>query len=76
MKVRCRICEDTVLFAEAWQTQMLPPDAPFTTQATTIPQSSEPKGESDRKGPAMLQSHIPELAGELASKYAGDPPGV
>src|ERR1700690_2888690 len=26
------------------------------------------KDELDRRGPAMLQSHVPELAGELASK--------
>jgi hypothetical protein len=26
------------------------------------------KDELDRKGPAMLQSHVPELAGELAGR--------
>ena len=32
------------------------------------------KDELDRRGPAMLQSHVPELAGELAARlcrYAG-----
>ena len=31
------------------------------------------KDELDRKGPGMLQSHVPELAGELASKLCERP---
>ena len=34
------------------------------------------KDELDARGPAMLQSHVPELAGELAERCAGSPAGA
>ena len=45
------------------------PAIAFTIPAITTPRSSRRlQEELERQGPAMLQSHVPELAGELAGQ--------
>ena len=70
MNVRYRRCEGAVLhteddrrivdFLSGYCVHNAGHNHPVIVQAL--------KDELDRKGPAMLQSHVPELAGELASK--------
>ena len=70
MNVRYRTCEGAVLhtddgrrivdFLSGYCVHNAGHNHPAIIQAL--------KDELDRKGPAMLQSHVPELAGELASK--------
>ena len=70
MNVRYRRCEGTVLLTEegARIVDFLSGYCVHTAGHNHPAIILALKDELDRKGPAMLQSHVPELAGELASK--------